>query len=162
MMTRDYIERLFRAHYRKMLVLANTLLHDEEAARDIVHDVFSSLLTGKLQNVNESYLMRGVRFACLKRIRSLSTEEKIKSLYAFDYDSVESDDWPDEEVVELLRNTVDKELPDLTRRIVRYRFNDRKAYKEISDLLSVSEVTVYNHLRHAIEVLRKKIKDHEG
>ena len=161
-MTRDYIERLFRTHYRKMLILANTLLHDEEAARDIVHDVFSSLLTGKLESVNETYLLNGVRFACLKRIRSLSTEEKIKNLYAFDYDSDESGDWPDEEVIDLLRKVIDQELPELTRRIVRYRFYDRKPYKEISRLLSVSEVTVYKHLRHAINVLRKKIKDHEG
>lgn len=162
MMKRDYIEQMFKTHYRKMQVLANTLLHDEEAARDIVHDVFASLLTGKLHSVNEFYLMNGVRFACLKRIRSLSIEERIKSLYALDYDSVESDDWPDEEVIDLLRKTVDQEFPEMTRRIVRYRFYDRMPYKEISRLLLVSEVTVYKHLHHAINVLRKTIKDHEG
>lgn len=162
MLTKDDIEQLFRTYYRKMLILANMLLHDEEAARDIVHDVFSSLLSGKVESVNESYLMSGVRFACMKQIRSLSTEERIKSLYALECNDIDVEEWPDEKAIELLRNAVDNELPDLTRRIVRYRFYDRKPYKEIAEFLSVSEVTVYKHLRHAIDVLRKIIKEHEG
>lgn len=162
MMTNDEIEQLFRTHYRKMLILANTLLHDEEAARDIVHDVFSSLLSGKVKAVNESYLLNGVRFACLKRIRSLSAEDRIKSLYALEYDDIEAQEWPDEEVIVLMRKVIDQELPDLTRRIIRLRFYDRMSYKEIAGLLSVSEVTVYKHLRHGIDVLRKNIKNHEG
>lgn len=162
MMTKDYIELLFRTHYRKMLILANTLMHDEEAAHDIVHDVFSSLLTGNVETANESYLYKGVRFACLNRIRSLSTEEKIRKLYALEYCDYEDDNWPDEEVIDKLRKAIDEELPDFTKRIVRFRFNKRMSYKEIAGLLSVSEVTVYKHLHHAISVLRKKIKDHEG
>lgn len=161
-MTKDDIELLFRTHYRKMLILANTLLHDEDLARDIVHDVFSSLLSGKVKNVTESYLLNGVRFACMKRIRSLSIEERIKRLYAMEYDEVEGEDWPDDEIIALIRRVVDKELPDLTRHIVRHRFYDHMTYKEISGSLAVSEVTVYKHLRHAIDVLRKTIKDHEG
>lgn len=162
MMTKDNIELLFRAHYRKMLILANTLMHDEEAARDIVHDVFASILTGKAQTINEAYLMGGVRFACLNRIRNLSVEERIKKLYAIDCDDVENEDWPDEEIIASLRKVIDRELPEMTGRIVRLRFYDRMQYKEIAGLLSVSEVTVYKHLHHAVDVIRKKLKDHEG
>ncbi|MDE5814250.1 MAG: sigma-70 family RNA polymerase sigma factor [Muribaculaceae bacterium] len=162
MMTKDDIELLFRTHYRKMLILANTLLHDEDAARDIVHDVFTSLLTGKTESVNEAYLLGGVRFACLKRIRSLSVEERLKKLYSIDCDEVEVDEWPDERIIALIRSVIDCELPEMTGRIVRLRFYDRLTYKEIARLLSVSEVTVYKHLHHAVDVIRKKLKDHEG
>ena len=162
MMTKDDIELLFRTHYRKMLILANTLLHDEEAARDIVHDVFTSLLMGKTERVNEAYLMGGVRFACLKRIRSLSVEESLKKLYSVDCYDVEIEDWPDEEIISLLRKVIACELSEMTGRIVRMRFYDRLPYKEIARLLSVSEVTVYKHLHHAVDVIRKKLKDHEG
>lgn len=161
-MTKDDIELLFRTHYRKMLILANTLLHDEDAARDIVHDVFASILTGKADTVNEAYLMGGVRFACLKRIRSLSVEQRIKSLYAIDCYDVEKEDWPDEDIIDSLRKVIDCELSEMTGRIVRLRFYDRLTYKEIARLLSVSEVTIYKHLHHAIDVIRKKLKDHEG
>lgn len=79
-----------------------------------------------------------------------------------EYCDYEDDNWPDEEVIDKLRKAIDDELPDFTKRIVRFRFNRRMSYKEIAGLLSVSEVTVYKHLHHAISVLRKKIKDHEG
>ena len=161
-MTKDDIELLFRTHYRKMLILANTLLHDEEAARDIVHDVFTSLLTGKTERVNEAYLMGGVRFACLKRIRSLSVEARLKKLYSMDCDYVEREEWPDEQMIALIRNVIFCELSEMTGRIVRLRFYERLPYKEIAGLLSVSEVTVYKHLHHAVDIIRKKLKDHEG
>lgn len=162
MMTKDDIELLFRTYYRKMLIRANRLMHDEEVARDIVHDVFASLLSGKVESATESYLLRGVALACLKHIRDLSIKERIRKLYALEYDDVESGDWPDEEDVELIRKTVDSELPEMTRLIVRHRFYHGMRYKEIAHLLSVSEVTVYKHLHHAIGVLRQKLKNHEG
>ncbi len=161
MMNKDNIELLFRTHYVKMLKLANTLLHNEEAARDIVHDVFSSLLIGREKTVNESYLMNGVKFGCLKYIRSMSTQERIRHLYAIEYDDIENEDWPDDQTIDILREVIDKELPEMTRRIVRLRFYQHKPYKEIANILSISEVTVYKHLHHAIEILRKKIKNNE-
>lgn len=160
-MTKDDIEILFRTHYRKMLILANTMLHDEESAHDIVHDVFSSLLSGNVESVTDTFLMKGVRFACLKHIRSLNVRERIKRLYSLECSDIESDEWPDEEDVALIREVVDNELSDLTSRIVRLRFYGRKTYKEIATQLCVSEVTVYKHLSHALGVLRQKLNSYE-
>lgn len=47
MTERNDIEQLFKAHYPQMHHLAMALLHDADLARDIVHDVFVSLLDGK-------------------------------------------------------------------------------------------------------------------
>ena len=44
MTDRNDIEQLFKAHYTQMFRLAVALLHDDDLARDIVHDVFLSLL----------------------------------------------------------------------------------------------------------------------
>lgn len=44
MKTRIDIERLFKANYERMLQLALAILHSDELAHDIVHDVFASLL----------------------------------------------------------------------------------------------------------------------
>ena len=44
MTNRNDIEQLFKAHYSQMHRLAVALLHDGDLARDIVHDVFVSLL----------------------------------------------------------------------------------------------------------------------
>ena len=58
MAIKDEIEQIFRSNYRPMLVLAKQLLHDEDAARDIVHDVFASLLDENPPAVNTSYLLK--------------------------------------------------------------------------------------------------------
>ena len=55
-MTTEEIEPLFRAHYAGMLVLAHRLLHDDHAARDVVHDVFASLLAGASKDIREVLL----------------------------------------------------------------------------------------------------------
>ena len=79
-----------------------------------------------------------------------------------DCDDVEREEWPDEQMIALIRKVIACELSEMTGRIVRLRFYDRLPYKEIARLLSVSEVTVYKHLHHAVDVIRKKLKDHEG
>lgn len=84
MAKKDEIELLFRNNYKGMLTLAVRLLHNEEAARDIVHDVFAAILAGKAEYATPAYLLTGVRLACLKYIRSLSTRERLNKLYAVD------------------------------------------------------------------------------
>lgn len=91
MMTKDDIEQIFRSNYRTMLLLANRMVHDEDAARDIVHDVFASLLSGSASAATPSYLLSGVRFACLKYIRSLSVRERLNKMYALDLSEIEDE-----------------------------------------------------------------------
>lgn len=155
------MERLFRGNYATMFGLAHRLVHDEEAARDIVHDVFASLLVDDPSIVTPSYLLRGVRYACLNHIRDISVRSRMRQLYAMDLTEIEDEDWPDEETIALMNDVIDRELSPQTRRVVRLRFSARLTYNEISKELGVSEVAVYKHLRHAINVLRQKINENE-
>ena len=156
MTTMSDIEQLFRSNYQAMLTLAIRLLHDADAARDIVHDVFESVLSESLAMVTPAYLLTGVRFACLKHLRSLSLRERFNNLYALDLDEIEDDEWPDPEDVARLNELIDDELTKQDRRVVRLRFNERLPYSEIAGQLGISEVAVYKHLRHAMNVLRQK------
>ncbi|MDE6792843.1 MAG: sigma-70 family RNA polymerase sigma factor [Muribaculaceae bacterium] len=161
MAKKDEIELLFRNNYKGMLSLAVRLLHNEEAARDIVHDIFASILAGKAEYATPSYLLTGVRLACLKHIRSLSTRERLNRLYAVDLQEIEDEEWPDDEDMVRINELVDNLLPEQTKRIVRLRFNSQMKYKEIADALSISEVAVYKHLRHAMNVLRQNLNNDE-
>ena len=156
MTTKSDIERLFRSNYPAMLTLAIHLLHDADTARDIVHDVFESVLSENLAEVTPAYLLTGVRFACLKYIRNLSQRERFINLYALDLDEIEDDEWPDPEDVARLNELIDQSLTEQDRRVVRMRFTDRMPYSEIAAQLGISEVAVYKHLRHAMDVLRQK------
>lgn len=151
------IEQLFKAHYTAMHRLAMLMLRDEDVARDIVHDVFESLLNAGLSDVSAQYLLRAVRNRCLNYLRSLSTRERVKELYALDEQEIADEELPDEETMARIHSTVTNDLTAACRRVVELRFTDGKSYKEIATTLGVSEVAVYKHLRHAIDVLRKKL-----
>lgn len=151
------IEQLFRTHYRAMHRLAMLILRDEDVARDIVHDVFESLLNAGLTDVSGQYLLKAVRNRCLNYLRGMSTRERIKELYALDEQEIADEELPDEETIAQIHSTVANDLTDACRRVVELRFTDGKSYKEIATMLGVSEVAVYKHLRHAIDVLRKKL-----
>lgn len=155
MTTKSNIELLFRSNYPAMLTLAIRLLHDPETARDIVHDVFESVLREKLSTVTCAYLLTGVRFACMKHLRNLSVRERFNNLYALDIDETEDDEWPDPEDVARLNGLIDNSLTEQDRRVVRMRFTFRMSYSEIAAELGISETAVYKHLRHAMDVLRQ-------
>lgn len=73
---RKDIEKLFKTHYAAMHRLAMLILHDEDVSRDIVHDVFETLLSSSLTDVSAQYLLKAVRNRCLNHMRSLSTMER--------------------------------------------------------------------------------------
>lgn len=155
MTTKSEIEQLFRSNYSTMLTLAIRLLHDADTARDIVHDVFESVLSENLSTVTPAYLLTGVRFAALKYLRSLSLRERFNNLYALDLDEIEDDEWPAPEDVARLNELIDQSLTMQDRRVVKMRFIERMTYDEIAGQLGISEVAVYKHLRHAMDVLRQ-------
>lgn len=96
-----------------------------------------------------------MRFACLNHIRNLSVRERLNRLYALDLCEIEDDAWPDDEDVARLNAIVDSRLSDQCRRVVRLRFSGRLSYGDIAAELGISEVAVYKHLRHALNVLRE-------
>ena len=157
MTTTNDIEQLFITHYTSMHRLAMLLLRNEDVARDIVHDIFESLLNAGQTDVSGQYLLKSVRNRCLNYLRGLSTSERIKELYALDEQEVAAEEWPDDETIAKIHSTVSNNLTDACRRVVELRFTDGMSYKEISQTLGISEVAVYKHLRHAIDVLRKQL-----
>ncbi|MDE6264450.1 MAG: sigma-70 family RNA polymerase sigma factor [Paramuribaculum sp.] len=157
MTTNDDIEQLFRTHYAAMYRLAMLILRDDNAARDIVHDVFESLLISGKSDVSEAYLMTAVRNRCLKHIRHLSAQDRMKEMYSMDEKEIAEEEWTDDETITLIHATVSNDLTEACRRVVNLRFAENKSYQEITEILCISKVAVYKHLRHAIDVLREKL-----
>lgn len=159
MTNRNDIEQLFRDNYAAMHRLAFRLLNDNETARDIVHDIFTSLIDKGQTSVSPAYLMGSVRNRCLNRLRDMAVAERLKGMYALDLKEIESEDWPDEATVAKIRDIVDNALPEQCGKVVRMRFDDGMSYMEIMEVLGISRVTVYKHLRRAIDILRSKLEN---
>ncbi len=157
MTTTNDISHLFRTYYIGMYRLAVLMLRDENVARDIVHDVFEALLRSGMTDPTERYLMAAVRNRCLKYIRSLAVRDRMKEVFSAGEEEIADEEWPDEATIELIRSTVANDLTGPCRRVVELRFTSGKSYQEIADILGISKVAVYKHLRRAIEVLRQKL-----
>ena len=71
-------ETLYTRCFPASMRLAMSLLHEEDEARDVVHEVFLKLWESDETIGNPTaFILRAVRNACLSRLRSLDTREKI-------------------------------------------------------------------------------------
>ena len=153
----DDIEILFRTHYASMYQLAMLIIRDENASKDIVHDIFESLLTTGKTDITKAYLLTAVRNRCLKHIRSLSIRERVKEYFSVNEDEIFDGEWPCDQDITLIQSIIANELSEICRKVVNLRFTENKKYQEIADILGISKVAVYKHLRNAIDVLRIKL-----
>ncbi|WP_300954529.1 sigma-70 family RNA polymerase sigma factor [Paramuribaculum intestinale] len=160
MTNRNDIERLFKTHYAQMYRLATALLHDDDLARDIVHDVFASLLD-RDQNilVNRGYLLKSVRNRCLNHIRDCGIHQRIANCYFLDNEEYDIEEWPDEETIARIDSMIRNDISPQARRVIELRFSNGMPFSRIATTMGISETAVYRHLSHALSVIRKKIND---
>ena len=65
-----------------MLRVARTILYDEQESKDVVSDIFESLLRGGTMlkhDTEERYLLTSVRNQCLKHIRYQETKLRMET-----------------------------------------------------------------------------------
>ena len=160
-MTNRYdIEQLFKAHYAQMYRLAVALLHDDDLARDIVHDVFASLLDSSLAiTVSGGYLIKAVRNRCLNYIRDCEIHQRIANRYFLENEEYESEDWPDDETIARIYSLIKSELSPQARRVMELRFSEGLPFARIATTMGISETAVYRHLSHALKIIRKKLNE---
>lgn len=160
MTDRNDIEQLFKAHYAQMFRLAVVLLHDDNLARDIVHDVFLSLLDGSSDFlVSGGYLLKAVRNRCLNHIRDCSIHQRIANRYFLDMEEYDTEDWPDEETMARIYEHIRNDISPQARRIMELRFSESMKFSQIAELMGISETAVYRHLSHALSIIRKKLNE---
>ena len=160
MTNRNDIEQVFKAHYAQMYRLAVALLHDDDLARDIVHDVFASLLDSSLDiTVSGGYLIKAVRNRCLNYIRDCEIHQRIANRYFLENEEYESEDWPDDETIARINSLIKSELSPQARRVMELRFSEGLPFARIDTTMGISETAVYRHLSHALSIIRKKLNE---
>ena len=150
---------MFRQHYEKMYNLARCLLSDDDESKDVVSEVFTTILADDIVLMPESeegFLMRSVRNQCLNLIAHKGVKEKVAKLLIDDTDVILSDE-TDERLEQLLLLIDDLE-PPIRKQIFRLRYLKEMSYQEVADKMEVSKVTVFNHLSQAMDWIRKQLK----
>jgi RNA polymerase sigma-70 factor (ECF subfamily) len=152
-MTRQEFEILFKTHYAAMYGLAFSLLYDEDDSKDVVSDVFASLLDGGMAMKSDNargFLLTCVRNSCINVIRRRHVRERFTRLYVMQQEPL-ADAQDDSVMLEELRRYIDTNLSPLTRRIFTLRYLQEMSVQEVADAVGVSRVTVYHHLSQSME-----------
>ena len=183
-MTRKEVESLFKTHYAQMYHLALTLLFDEAASKDVVSDVFTSLLSGKAAIKREqsdagissaereqarpkakvvmrtdnarAFLLASVRHRCLNVLQHKQVKERFARLLTEDPDTLVSDNTVEEQIqMEELIRYVRENLSPMEQKIFQLRYLKEMTCQEVAEALNVSRQTVHTHLKQTVEKIRK-------
>lgn len=157
MIDKQTFEQIFRHHYDGMFRLARRMLGDDAESKDVVSDVFASLLgkdeTELKTDTLQGFLLTSVRNRCVNLL-----EHKQKEQAAIVNLKDNADEESGQEKLNALRDYIDTHLPELSQKILRLRFQQGLKYREIADALQVSEVTVYNHLSQSLKQMKEHFK----
>lgn len=163
-MKENEIEQLFRQHYAQMAKLARTMLYDDEEARDVVSEVFATLIRSDIVPVNiKNYLLTSVRNRCLSILEHKSVRAKFEQAYTLEMKSASQPaeegggEYQSNDRLRNLMTYAEQNLTKQTLRVFRMRHLQGMKYQDIADELGISRVMVYKYLTHAME----KIKEYQ-
>lgn len=150
---------MFRQHYEKMYNLARYLLSDDDESKDVVSEVFTTILANNavlMPESEEGFLMRSVRNRCLNLIAHKGIKERVTKLLIDDADVILSDK-TDGRLEQLMLLIEDLE-PPIRKQIFRLHYLKEMSYQEVADKVGVSKVTVFNHLSQAMDWIKEQFK----
>ena len=154
------LEALFKAHYADLCRTAYRLLKDEDAAEDIVQEVFLKLWNQKdelvINTSPKAYLARAVSNASLNYLerhkRQVNMEPEDFSAIMHVASEVE-DGLHYQELENSVSEAIDALPPRCKAVYVLSRYED-KSYKEIAEDLDISVKTVENQMGKALKDIR--------
>jgi len=156
---RQHIEQLFKRDYKKMLTLGRILLHDEEEAKDVIHDIFTALLAGSTEIKDataDGMLMTSMRNRCYNRLQHKKTAELVHNMLPVETQTETNTDETDK--LQQVEQIITNDFTPQTRRVMELRFKQQMSYKEMAETLHISEAAVYKHLVKGIATLKENLK----
>lgn len=149
-------EKLYAQCFPSSIRLAMSLLHDEDEARDVVHEVFLKLWESDMEIASpQAFVLRAVRNASLNRINSLDIRERIRQRLMLE---PPDGDYDFEARHEAVRHAVRQLLTQREREVIDKVYADGLSYKDTADSLGVSIAAVNKHVVTALRKLRTHFK----
>ena len=149
--SQNAITVIYREHWQKLYIHAYNLLNDEESAKDVVNDVFCSVLESNERLTTEEDLLPlffvMVRNRCIDQIRHQNVVYKNAERYLEELYS----GW----TVKEYREYEDK-INRMQESMEEFFLNEKKC-AEISEKLRISDNTVRTHIARALKILRKQL-----
>lgn len=156
-------EAVFHQFYGSLCIYATQILHDDEAAEEIVQDLFVRIWEKRhrieIETSIKNYLYRSVKNLCLNHIKhNQIVLAHVSHMMADQTDEAIPDSQLDEELLQRVENAI-QALPDKRQEIFRLSREKGLKYREIADQLHISVKTVETQMGLAIKTLRDTLKD---
>jgi len=159
---------LFNRIYTHLIKFAIYYVKNYQSAEDVVSDVFVNFLKTKnkkrtIENV-EAFFYTAVRNQSLKYLRKNKFNIALitgasREDYEIPSDSRPDQDLMDKELYDIISKTVNK-LPTQRRVIFEMVKYDQLKYKEVADILAISQKTVEKHMSLALKIIRVVVRDY--
>ncbi|WP_372935856.1 RNA polymerase sigma-70 factor [Mariniphaga sediminis] len=156
-------DQLFQNNYEALCNYAYSIVKDYAISEDLVQDFFVKIWVSRKELnpavFNKGYLSRSVYNRCLDMLKHQGVKHKyilqIESHPEIEYQDTLSNYELSEKIDEALLK-----LPEKRREIFYLSRFDGLKYKEIAQLLNISENTVDTQIRRALRALRTDLKDY--
>lgn len=154
-------EEVFRTLYAPLCGYAHKILPDMADAEEVVQAVFLKVweqrATLDIQHSIKAYLYRAVHNACLNQLK----HEQVKQAHANHVKATreethQTDRLEQQEMKREITRAIN-ELPEKCREVFQLNRFEGLKYREVAELLGISEKTVENQMGKALKLLREKL-----
>lgn len=155
----DYI---FHLYYSGLVVFAQNIIHDRQAAEDIVQSFFIKLWVDrkKLPTIHsfKAYFFNSIKNRCIDYIKHNQVKDRVKAKLLSNIDVVSDADFlVESELQDQIKCALDK-LPSTCREVfIQNRFEGLKP-KEIAEKKGISIRTVEGHIGKALKLLKLELE----
>ncbi len=172
-LTEEEFGRIFSRCRQMFVKIANSYIHDDSAAEDIVNECFIRMWEKRdeLKTENyESYAFKSIVNRCLDHLKVENNRTRIqKNIYetnsrmqSYEINSLESLN-PERLFADEINTLVEhclKRMPEVTRKVFLASRIDEKTYGEISEIYGIPVRQVTSHIQFALKALRNSLKDY--
>jgi RNA polymerase sigma-70 factor (ECF subfamily) len=157
-------EALYVHTRERLFVYAFSILKDEDAAQDIVQELFVDLWENRLfLNIHTGligYLVRSVRNRSLDQLKKQQNHRRLAKdhFYAAEKEVAIRNILENKELGAVLEAVIHK-LPPMPAKVFRLHYIEKLNYTEIAEKLQISSNTVSNHMTRALKDLRENLKN---
>ena len=139
--SQNAITVIYREHWQKLYIHAYNLLNDEESAKDVVNDVFCSVLNRCIDQIRHQNVVHKNAERYLEELYSGWTVKEYREY---------------EDKINRMQESIRQMAPQM-RTVVEEFFLNEKKCAEISEKLRISDNTVRTHIARALKILRKQL-----
>lgn len=158
-------EKIFKEHFKGLHAYAYTMLKDEQAAEDVVQNMFLKLWEKKerihIEKSIAAYLYRSVYNDCINQINHMKVRAAYEAYESYNARNNNSEHDPvsytelEGKIAQALN-----ELPEGCRTVFQMSRYEELKYHEIAAKLGISIKTVENQMGKALRLMREKLAEH--